>query len=198
MGLRPHRRICARSSTGCGSVRPPLRQHRCPQSQGALRLLRQLCGRTRCGRLRTADRPSSIPCSRLRVCEKCVSSATRSWALQVATRLASAPLRALAGTFGQAGRICPRALRLAVRVAGSAVVDDLAALCVSAVPLLEEAPSGLADGMDHRRTLRFWGRPRPQVREVAFGLRILSVLAAAERLVLAQRLAQLLIIARAR
>ena len=78
------------------------------------------------------------------------------------------------------------------------MVDDLAALGVPAVPLLEEAPSGLADRMDHRRTLRFWGRPRPQVREVALGLRVLGVLAAAERLVLAQRLAQLLIVARAR
>ena len=110
----------------------------------------------------------------------------------------NAPLRATAGTFVQAGRVCPRALGLAVCVAGSAVVEDLAALGVSAVPLLEEAASGLADWIDHRRTLCFWGRPRPQVREVAFGLRVLGVLAAAERLVLTQRLAQLLIVARAR
>ena len=104
-------------------------------------------------------------------------------------RMASAPHRATAGTVGQAGRVCPRALSLAVRVAGSAVIDDLAALGVPAVPLLEEASSGLADWIDHRRTLRFWGRPRPQVREVAFGLRILSILAAAERLVVAQTVA---------
>ena len=193
LGLRPHHRICARSSTGCGSVRPPPLQYRCPQSLGARWSLRQLCGRTRCGRLRTAGRPSSIPCSRLCVSEKCGSSATRSWALQVATRLASAPLRASAGTLGQAGRVCPRALGLAVCVAGGAVINDLAALGVPAVPLLEEAPSGLADRMDHRRTLRFWGRPRPQVREVALGLRVLGVLAAAERLVLTQAVAQVLV-----
>ena len=191
--FRPRRRICARSSTGCGSVRPPPRQYRCPQSLGAPWSLRQLCGRTRCGRLRTAGRPSSIPCSRLCVSEKCGSSATRSWALQVATRLASAPLRALAGTFGQAGRICPRALRLAVCVAGSAVVDDLAALGVPAVPLLEEAACGLADGIDHRRALGGFVRPAPQVREVALGLRVLRVLAAAERLVLTQAVAQVLV-----
>ena len=196
--LRHRRRICARSSTGCGSVRAQTRQHRCWGSLGAPWSLRQLCGRTRCGRLRTVDRSSSIPCSRLCVCEKCVSSAARGWALQVATRLASAPLCASAGTSCQTGRVCPRALRLAVRVASRAVINDLAALGVPAVPLLEEAPSGLADGIDHRRTLRFWGRPRPQVCEVAFGLRVLRVLAAAERLVLTQRLAQLLIVARAR
>ena len=83
MGLRPHHRICARSSTGCGSVRPPPRWHRCRGSLGAPWSLRQLCGRIRCGILRTAGRPSSTPCSRLRVCEK-FSSTTEALGVQAA------------------------------------------------------------------------------------------------------------------
>ena len=142
--------------------------------------------------------PQALPAADCAFVRKMSAAQRRSWALQVAKGLASAPLRATAGTVGQAGRVCPRALSLAVCVAGSAVVEDLAALGVSAVPLLEEAASGLADWIDHRRTLCFLGLPRPQVREVAFGLRVLGVLAAAERLVLTQRPAQLLIVARAR
>ena len=108
---------------------------------------------------------------------------------QCKQRKASAPFRATSGTVSQAGRVCPRALSLTVCVASCAVVDDLAAFGVSAVPLLEEAASGLADRIDHRRALGGFVRPAAQVREVAFGLRILSILAAAERLVVAQTVA---------